>query len=357
MNVKHFIAAVIICLCGFAQAQNPFGKADSTKVLTLSNGRYVEFFENDTLRQIGSVVMNTVTKKIEYIIPEDDLEKIRVARRDKEVSRFLSLDPLQKSYPWNSPYAFSENRVIDCIELEGAEALRANVIDFGGKIFIRVIPDEEVVNNASSDFRFRIQIGNKDEIYTRDAAGNPDYGYKEIQDYFGGGRLNKDNNDYLIFNDKLVAKSYYFNGTNGQVYEDKIIGTLPISKLTPNEKTFKSISTPFNFSNTGDFSGGSNTQSFSYTAPSSSNGIVQIDLNYDDVGIPNTFSVLDASGNLMNDSKGNPMKGNGVGSFSFSVPSGSNYTIQVTGDPKLGKDDEFDIKGMGTRTESVLATP
>lgn len=41
---------------------------------------------------------------------------------DPRLGRFLSLDPLYKDYPHNSPYAFSENRVIDAIELEGAEA-------------------------------------------------------------------------------------------------------------------------------------------------------------------------------------------------------------------------------------------
>ena len=40
---------------------------------------------------------------------------------DPRVGRFLSLDPLIKSYPWNSPYAFAENRVIDGIDLEGGE--------------------------------------------------------------------------------------------------------------------------------------------------------------------------------------------------------------------------------------------
>jgi len=40
---------------------------------------------------------------------------------DARVGRFLSLDPLSKTYPWNSPYAFSENRVIDGLELEGLE--------------------------------------------------------------------------------------------------------------------------------------------------------------------------------------------------------------------------------------------
>jgi len=42
---------------------------------------------------------------------------------DPRAGKFLSLDPLAPEYPHNSPYAFSENRVIDGIELEGAEYL------------------------------------------------------------------------------------------------------------------------------------------------------------------------------------------------------------------------------------------
>ncbi|MDX9750607.1 MAG: hypothetical protein RBT71_05965 [Flavobacteriales bacterium] len=34
---------------------------------------------------------------------------------------FWSVDPLAAKYPWNSPYAFSENRVIDGVDLEGRE--------------------------------------------------------------------------------------------------------------------------------------------------------------------------------------------------------------------------------------------
>ena len=41
---------------------------------------------------------------------------------DPRVGRFFAVDPLEKTYPWNSPYAFSENRVIFAIELEGLEA-------------------------------------------------------------------------------------------------------------------------------------------------------------------------------------------------------------------------------------------
>ncbi len=60
---------------------------------------------------------------------------------DPRLGRFMSVDPLAPEYPWNSPYAFSENRVIDGVELEGLEYLdsddaRVQAID--GKLVLKV---------------------------------------------------------------------------------------------------------------------------------------------------------------------------------------------------------------------------
>ena len=52
---------------------------------------------------------------------EGNSTNFKYRMHDPRVGRFLSIDPLSSTYPWNSPYAFSENRVIDGIELEGAE--------------------------------------------------------------------------------------------------------------------------------------------------------------------------------------------------------------------------------------------
>jgi len=41
---------------------------------------------------------------------------------DPRIGRFFAVDPLFREYPWNSPYAFSENRVVDAVELEGLES-------------------------------------------------------------------------------------------------------------------------------------------------------------------------------------------------------------------------------------------
>ena len=40
---------------------------------------------------------------------------------DPRIGRFFALDPLAYKYSYNSPYAFSENRVLDGVELEGLE--------------------------------------------------------------------------------------------------------------------------------------------------------------------------------------------------------------------------------------------
>ncbi|MDH4472375.1 MAG: RHS repeat-associated core domain-containing protein [Fluviicola sp.] len=47
---------------------------------------------------------------------------------DPRIGRFFAIDPLAASYPHNSPYAFSENRVIDGVELEGLEFEEAGKI-------------------------------------------------------------------------------------------------------------------------------------------------------------------------------------------------------------------------------------
>jgi RHS repeat-associated protein len=46
---------------------------------------------------------------------------------DSRISRFFSIDPLSAKFPYNSPYAFAENRVIDGRELEGLEVLLIGV--------------------------------------------------------------------------------------------------------------------------------------------------------------------------------------------------------------------------------------
>ncbi len=62
---------------------------------------------------------------------------------DPRIGRFLSVDPLAQSYLWNSTYAFSENRVIDGIDLEGSEYITYKVLlDRNGRPLIKTILED-----------------------------------------------------------------------------------------------------------------------------------------------------------------------------------------------------------------------
>ncbi len=44
---------------------------------------------------------------------------------DPRLGRFFAVDPFFRDFPWNSTYAFCENRLLDCKELEGLQAVSA----------------------------------------------------------------------------------------------------------------------------------------------------------------------------------------------------------------------------------------
>jgi RHS repeat-associated protein len=70
---------------------------------------------------------------------------------DARLGRFLSLDPLAPEYAHNSPYAFSENRVIDAVELEGREA-RIVVTKINKRekaTAIKIVVDVQVLQSAN----------------------------------------------------------------------------------------------------------------------------------------------------------------------------------------------------------------
>jgi hypothetical protein len=71
---------------------------------------------------------------------------------DPRTGRFWSVDPLYASYPWNSTYAFSENRVIDGVELEGAERLSVHTPGwvFSSQTVLRNETATEAQQNSST---------------------------------------------------------------------------------------------------------------------------------------------------------------------------------------------------------------
>ena len=70
---------------------------------------------------------------------------------DPRVGRFFAVDKIASNYPWNSPYAFSENRVVDGVELEGLEVqvvtgtigfVAGAGFELGGQMFANYLADK-----------------------------------------------------------------------------------------------------------------------------------------------------------------------------------------------------------------------
>lgn len=91
--------------------------------LTLSNGRYNEFFSNDEIVQIGTVLLNTKTNQVVSFIEEYSTKNSYSAELS---SRWLSIDPLAAKYPQVSPYVFVLNNPIKFIDPDGKDVFIMN---------------------------------------------------------------------------------------------------------------------------------------------------------------------------------------------------------------------------------------
>ena len=82
---------------------------------------------------------------------------------DPRIGRFFATDPLEGNYPWNSPYSFSENRLIDKIELEGLESEDTGTSFDWGELFNLKL---------KADFNLLTMFGfeNKESIAFKEAA-------------------------------------------------------------------------------------------------------------------------------------------------------------------------------------------
>ena len=155
-------------------AQQPFEQFGvKVKVLSLSNGHYPEFFANDSLRRVGSVVYNRRLHRIAYLLPPDSL----VSHPKPEVaSRWLSPDPLAYKFSHISPYAYVENNPLNYVDPDGRSGIAtidknnhtitisSNMILYGSAANTQLAKSTAAdVENAWNAANGTVKIGN--EVY------------------------------------------------------------------------------------------------------------------------------------------------------------------------------------------------
>jgi RHS repeat-associated protein len=148
---------------------------------------------------------------------------------DPRVGRFLSLDPLFKQYPHNSPFAFSENRVVDGMELEGKEYLsfqEARVEFTTGRLMLKL-------ENFNDNFQKAFNSLGKETTLTNNLFSTaPTQGLIE-------------NSDDMINDSKYkIVKTIRFNKGNGAVDRRQKIKSNQLNTDGTYSKTFEPTPIP-----------------------------------------------------------------------------------------------------------------
>jgi RHS repeat-associated protein len=134
---------------------------------------------------------------------------------DGRLGRFLSVDPLFLSFPWNSPYAFAENDVMRNVDLDGQEnflviydGMARNV----AKLTIRRIQniDEKAVENMQLTFT----DGSKNDVLQYILRIQNNYA-------INGDSRNQYNGGNLIGNEKFITmnNNVIFAVEKGEIFE------------------------------------------------------------------------------------------------------------------------------------------
>ncbi len=180
---QSVLTAIAILLTINLNAQNPYKSLGiETEMLTLSNGKYVEFFPNDTLQPIGNVMYNRVTDKVVAFL-EVDTFYMEYNLEPEVMSRWLSPDPLAAKYPSLSPYVYVANNPLKYIDPDGMRI---------------VLPNSSQANVFASDlnriYQNKYGVNNAFNVVTRDvqvSSKNPEYGFLD--------RINPFSNDTRVY--------------------------------------------------------------------------------------------------------------------------------------------------------------
>ena len=123
--MKHLLRTVLFCSSlvfiyqSNAQDYNPYESiGQEAEVLTLTKGKYLEFFDLDSIEVIGDAILNTNTMKVIGFIEHDTLYS-EATLEPEIVSRWWAPDPVMQ--PHQSPYLFVANNPIIYVDPNGED--------------------------------------------------------------------------------------------------------------------------------------------------------------------------------------------------------------------------------------------
>ena len=166
---------------------------------------------------------------------------------DPRLGRFFAVDPMTKRFPHNSAFAFSENRVIDCGELEGLQIFYAadgtRIGQFGSSTQVRVVQNKDVeafkkefYNAKYSHNEFiRIKTNIENNAYSSglSEAKNKMYKHAKVSINFQNNLIEKMSSEVKISQKELTMRATLTmirqaesHGNNPEAYNRDEIGTV-----------------------------------------------------------------------------------------------------------------------------------
>lgn len=256
---------------------------------------------------------------------------------DPRLGRFFAIDPLAPKYPHNSPYAFSENRLINAIELEGLETFNISdkfiELNDGTQIALKIV----TVSNVYGDMKILDENGN--EVYN--------FIYEGLQMQMCGFEYNENGTDYngnfgpqLYVPNKIGQKG--FKDISGDSWTNFEVKTDNLNLVEP---TFKTVEKVDQFE--GVIENGISSKTF--TAPISSTNLnYQLGWSYMESGYfskPPSITITNSKGEVILDKITE-------GSLDFNVSSGESFTVTIDrGSATLGS--EVLLYGIAIGSETL----
>ncbi len=128
-------------------------EVDFADYLELTNEELQNISE-DELLSVVPVIKNKYKYKYQGQERQDELnlnwDSFKWRNYDYAIGRFMSVDPIAEEYVYNSPYAFSENRVMDGRELEGLEWSVSRGNDGNYMATLKIQPLKNLTNEYSA---------------------------------------------------------------------------------------------------------------------------------------------------------------------------------------------------------------